>query len=505
MSEAHPTVPRAVTFFEDRAEVVRTASVPVSAGTSRVVLSGVSLFIDDRSLQARIGTDGVDVVSARVVRRYVGGPQDDLSALVDRLTEMEAEQARAISRRDRAESLLETWIDAIGQAPSLSGEAPRRWADAGARVVEKTGEEVGATVEAQLSAQEAAQATAHARSVLTAARAPSPVYVAEVEVQLRAAQPVTVDMELTYRTPAALWRPEHLVRLVHTDQGAMLELTTLATSWQITGEDWRGVRALFSTARPASAASPPPLRDDVVRSRKKTDDERNHVHVESRDLAIDAVRAQGGVAAEMMGVDDGGVPVTLEADGPTDLPSTGEPHRVVVQSLRLPVEVRRVVYPEIAPAAHYAVKGLLRSPRPLLAGPAHIARESSFVGRTRVDFVAAGEPLELGVGPDEGVRVRREIKVVRDRSAVLGNQTITRRVFVFLSNLSDERRTVHVVERVPVSEIDAVKTKVTESHGWVWDQRDGFLSMDVELGPRETRELELAWEVRAGSDVVLPF
>ena len=204
-------------------------------------------------------------------------------------------------------------------------------------------------------------------------------------------------------------------------------------------------------------------------------------------------------------VDDGGVPVTLEASGLIDLPSTGEPHRIVVRSLSLPVDVRRVLYPELGGCAHYAVKGVLRSADPLLAGPAHVARENSFVGRTRVDFVAAGEPFELGVGPDEGIRVRREVKMEREKTAVLGTQTITRSVFVFVSNLSDERRSVFVVERVPVSEVEAVKVRVVESRGWSWDERDGFLSMELDLGPRETRELELTWEARAGADVVLPF
>ncbi len=507
-----PSTPRRVTFFEDRAEVVRTSTVSLSSGVSRVRIEGVSLFVDDRSVQVRVSTDGVEVLAARVVRVRVAEPDDpaqDLHAAVQQADDAHRGSVQAAARTKaslaRSRALLAAWLTSVTRAPTLSGDLRGQWAEAGQSVLEQGASLSARSSEAHWQTTQTAKARAHARDLLAAARAESTEFVAEIEVQLDTEVAGDIEIQLTYRTPAALWRPEHLLRLVQVDGADSLHWTMMATSWQITGEDWTGVEARYSTARPASAAGAPRLRDDVLHARRKSDEERKSVHVESRDMSVETARAHGRGAAEMMGVDDGGTPVLLHSPGAVDLPSTGEPHRVSVGEQEIPVTVRRVLYPELGAVAHFAARGVLTGGHSMLAGPAHIARGGSFVGRTRVDFTAVGEPFEIGMGPDDGVRVRRKLKNERERTAVLGTQTITRRVFVFVSNLSDDARALHVVERVPVSEIDAVKVRVTDAVGWEWDQRDGFLSRDVHLKGRETREFELAWEVKAGSDVVLPF
>jgi hypothetical protein len=127
------------------------------------------------------------------------------------------------------------------------------------------------------------------------------------------------------------------------------------------------------------------------------------------------------------------------------------------------------------------------------------------VGRGKVDFVAPGDALELGFGPDDGVRARRRSHDERDAQAFTGTQRLRRHVTVHLSNLSGEPRTVRVVERVPVSELESLAVSLVKAEGWRHDARDGFLQCDVELPPRGTRSLQLAWELKASSGAVLPF
>jgi hypothetical protein len=74
-----------------------------------------------------------------------------------------------------------------------------------------------------------------------------------------------------------------------------------------------------------------------------------------------------------------------------------------------------------------------------------------------------------------------------------------------VSNLGGEPRAVRVSERYPVSEIERVEITLLSSKGAVRDERDGFAHFDVELGPRSTTELELAYRIEAASNVVLPF
>jgi hypothetical protein len=127
------------------------------------------------------------------------------------------------------------------------------------------------------------------------------------------------------------------------------------------------------------------------------------------------------------------------------------------------------------------------------------------VGRAKIGYVGKGDAFEIGLGADDGVRVRREQTEQRETGSVMGTQKIRREVSVYLSNLSTEPRRVLVTERVPVSEIEDVEITVLDAGGFRADGKDGMLRREVELGPQATATLALTYEIRAGSKVVLPF
>lgn len=327
-----------------------------------------------------------------------------------------------------------------------------------------------------------------------------------IEVQIEAAEARSLEIELTYRVACALWRPEHVARLgAASEGGESVEIVTWATAWQRTGEDWSDVRARFSTARPARSATPPVIADDVLVARRKTEQERRQVRVEARDQAIVLAGLDRGARAldEMPGVEDAGEPLTFEPPERVSLVSNGRPFRVEVARRVLAAKVDRVVFPEIAPSAHLRATLTLSTGGPLLAGPVRVARGQSLVGRSKVSYIGAGEPFELGFGSDDGVRVRRAQDEERD-TALLGAQRLRRTVRVYLSNLSGEVKRALVTERVPVSEIDDVEVTIIEAAGFQLDN-DGFARTEVSLGPRATQTLKLIYEIKASSKVVMPF
>ena len=55
-----------VTFFEDRAEVVRQAAVMLLRGSQWIALAGVSPFVDERTVAARVAMGSATVNAARV-------------------------------------------------------------------------------------------------------------------------------------------------------------------------------------------------------------------------------------------------------------------------------------------------------------------------------------------------------------------------------------------------------------------------------------------------------
>lgn len=525
MSEDHTeSRARAVTLFEDRAEVVREARVELAAGAAWFALGGVSPFVDERSVQARLvgAGAGARVISARVrwrahLEKALG--REEIEALTAEAREHERRAVtagRALDRAQRAEArarrMRAAWIAAAGAAPQGACQALASWRE-GLRAVEAASSAALGAAASALEAQESA-ARAHdtARARLAQGSVLHPRHEAVIEVEVHADEPGAATVEVTYRVPCALWRAEHLVRLTAPTppqgQSAPVEVVTIATAWQRTGERWEDVEARFSTARPARAASPPLLADDMLQSRRKTDEERRRIDVALRDQSVEAAGLDRGTRAvdEMPGVDDGGEPVQLAPKSHVTIPGDGRPFRVEVSRTTLQAKIERVVFPEIAPVAHLRATATLAKAGPLLAGPVRVARGQSLVGRAKIGFVGKGEPFEIGLGLDDGVRVRREkIEVERDTTAVIGTQKIKRRVCLFLSNLGHEPKRVLVTERLPVSEIEDVTITLTEPGGFLHEVKDGFLRREVEMGPHETAELTIGYEIRAAAKVVLPF
>ncbi|WP_394828773.1 DUF4139 domain-containing protein [Pendulispora albinea] len=525
ISEVHATIARTVTFFEDRAEIVRTAHATLRPGAAWIVFSGVTPFIDERSVQVRLLEGEGRVLAARVKRRVhheetLG--REELDALEAELRQADRRLAeanegieRARARGEMTRELLERWAAGLSGVPrGLRENGQGRavvdaWRGAYDTLVRAEADVLAAADAAWSLKLRAEDEVAHAASRLQNGSERHVRHEALVQVRVEASSAGPALFEITYRTPGALWRPEHVARFGHGQGDARegsLDLLTWATVWQRTGEDWRSVEVRLSTARPAQHAVPPLLDDDRIATRRKSDAERKRTVVEGREQEILSAAIAGGRTDvdQMPGVDDGGLPLVYEARSRADLYSDGRPARLEIAQVRLPARVELVAYPELAEVAHLRATATLSEGGPLLAGPVHVHYEGTAAGRARTRFVGKGEAFELGLGTDDAVRVRREVEKDDDTSAILGTQKRKRTVNVWLSNLGRDPKRVRVTERVPVSEIEGLEIDVATGQGWHIDPRDGFATYDLELAGDATRKLTLVYELRASSKIVLP-
>jgi uncharacterized protein (TIGR02231 family) len=518
---ATESLARRVTFYEDRAEVLRTVTVRVSAGRSEPWIAGLSALVDDGSLRVRVITGTATVVAAAVARRA----RHEAVLSPDTLAKLEGERDEALTEhqrisreitrleaeRSRVDGLASRWNEALARVPLALAEPSVTESWIGSyRAVRARSEALSHELDrARRALSDADRIVRRTARALELGRREEPVIRGFARVQLDAQQAGEIALELRYRVPCALWRPEHAARLARDGESSRgrVAWTTAAVLWQRTGERWTDVEVRFSTARPARAASAPLLREDTLAWRRKTDAERQRVVVDAREQAVAIAGLDRGAreVGEMPGVDDGGEPVMLAADAPVTIASNGQPVRVELSTVELDATVDRVLYPERGVAPHLRATMAWRGASPLLAGPVRVAREGSTVGRGRAGFVGQGEPFELGFGTDDGVRARRRVDETRETGALLGAQKVKRVVRVFLSNSGSQARAVRLLERIPVSELAEVEVQLGLHEGWSHRASDGMLERVVELGPREAREVRFEYELRASSKVELPF
>ena len=558
----------AVTLFEDRAHVVRRASVSVVRGTSRLRIAGVAPVIVDKSVCAlvldasegrareegapgngtRASAKGVRVVDVRVHRTRATpehGRSQGSRALDEAWRALEREKSTLADRRGLIELELEA-LDALAQTTVEEIAEDAAWARAQAD-----------KWQTQLDALDARERALRAemRGILLAERevaermqwlgerrhrqtgragqgggngasttGPGIALACELDVLLQADEDCEFELQLDYLVPGACWRPYHRIRLLpgqagghgghgdHGDHGGghdqgAVEVRSEGCIWQHTGEDWNDVVLSVSTQRSSLGHTPPLLSEDRLQTQRRTAEtiaEVREVEIDAIDVREPREQAPSSPLPGVPGVDDGGETVTLRARHRATVPSDGAPYRFELFRFRGDCATELVVAPEIESAVILRTVQHNRAERPLLAGPVDLIRSAGLAGRTKLLYVAPGEPFELGWGPDPALRVYRRQERLEDESRVLSSWTTQRyKIVIRLSNLGDGDKQVRVQERVPVSEIEKVQITIDEagtSDGASVDEH-GIVSWRVDVAAYGHCEVVLRYDVRKHDDV----
>lgn len=492
-----------LTFFEDRAQVRRSQRFQVQQGRSTLVWSELSPVLDDASVQVRCLLPDVQVLATRIKRQVCSQEESVSERCLRELRNCEAEcrqvagELEVVQVRARELSaLFPQWLGALLQSGRVE---PEVWDEDYGQLVAEWEQTLAHQLDLERRQSELHEELASRRLRAEAVREPR--HEARLEILVESPRQGEAEFQLSYRTPCALWRPEHTARLAD----GQVELSMVGVLWQNTGETWQQAQAELSTARPSQPAAAPALRDDVLTLRPKTEEEKKNVLVAVREQAIGDA---GLGAGEMPGVDDGGEVLCFALGEPADLPSDGRPVRVPIATTTLPCAVTRIAYPELSEGVYVRARlnhdGFGRG-WPLLAGPARLTSGQVLVGRAGVDLVMPGEIFELGFGLDDRLRVRRAQQVQRETVPVIGTQKLTFSVTVTVSNLSNETVTLLVRERIPVSELpDLIKVVWLQPRELQPDD-DGFLEWPLEMAPNSHREVQLEYRVEASARVRLPW
>ncbi|MCC7540278.1 MAG: mucoidy inhibitor MuiA family protein, partial [Deltaproteobacteria bacterium] len=479
-----------VTVLEDRAHVRREGAARLPAGLSRLRLDGVAPVLADKTLD--VGVTGGTLAGARVRRHAIRQRSErpevlaELESKIERLARDQAERQDAVERIsteqrgiDRVTSLT---LGDIAHDVAWGKEEAAVW---GARL-DAVGARLVALRETRLDLQreidDLGETLAHLRSQWAAADQPTSVVTCALELEVVLEQESEAQLRVEYVVPCAAWRPFHTAELV---EGATTRVrwSTDGCVWQRTGEDWADVEILFSTERPSLGTEPPRLVSDVVRAVRK-----GPVVIEAREQEITQAGLGAGAPGRRLvpGIDDGGEVLLLGGRARTTVPSDGRPYRVPLSEMESDCELESVCVADLAAAVLVKTTQTNTASAPILAGPCDLVRESGPIGRTTTQFIAPGERFALGWGPDGDLRVSRDTERREEEPGVLTSWITTHHtVKVQISNLGPSAKVVHVTERVPVSEIEAVKVlfepkSTTDAKD---PDKDGFVRWTLRIPP----------------------
>lgn len=510
----------AVTVFSDRAQVTRHASVALKPGMNLVNFDEMPQLMMEESVRAegkgtgRARIAGISVKKVfldRTRAKRVRELEDEILQLTRKVESVEARRKALAAQKAFIDSIRvgygERISKEIGAGKPITGELDQAMRFVG----ENTGKIEEKIYDAEAERRPLQDRIAALKKELEQNRADVTKEVRSVQVAIEAEREMKFDMELSYLVPQATWVPTYDVRLA--PDGKEAELVYRAQVWQMTGEDWPGVKLTLSTASPATGGGAPelfPWRVSFYEPPRPIP----YLPRAKMEMAAPVYGAAPAAPAEDQSqqaefsaaqVAQGQTSVQFQVVQPVDVTADGSHAQSVIATEKLPVAVGYETVPKLSPRVYLKSTVTNRTAYPLLAGEVSIFNDAVFVGKSQLKTVASGEDFDLYFGSDDQVKVKREAARVKKKGGFIADSSVTYHVDIELQNFKTRPVTVELKDQKPLPGNAEIGVKVEElSLKPAETKEDGTIIWKLELAPGEKRKVsyDIIINYPKGRDIV---
>ncbi|MDX1413545.1 MAG: mucoidy inhibitor MuiA family protein [Candidatus Promineifilaceae bacterium] len=330
----------------------------------------------------------------------------------------------------------------------------------------------------------------------------------QCQVSVEVLVPGDFRPELTYIVQKANWRPLYDIRFEENEMGKQLVIGLIAQISQHTGQSWDNVHLAVSTARPALSQRLPEMNpwyvDELVPHPRPS-------KVRAAAPSLAALSAPAAAEAEpesepsamkqadiaQANIREIGAIVNFDLPGSWDIPSDGSPHKMLLARFSPAPKVDYLAIPRHTDAVFRRAKFVNDSNSNLLIGDAAVFVGNEFVGKTRIEHTAIGQEIELLLGVEEEIVVKRELtRRTVDKRLLRENRVLQYAYEIKLQNLMQQEVTVELQDQLPISKHEQIKIKLERAQPEPSQRNDlNYLEWRLQIMPGEEIVVEYAFTV----------
>jgi uncharacterized protein (TIGR02231 family) len=524
------------TVYSDRASITREAVLDIPAGAHTVSFTGLPTILFADSLRAE-GSASASVKFGAVIYKQVMATQlaapraqelkDTLETLQDQLALLNVEKRALTAKKDFLGSIG-------GQATLRTNEEiaeinlkPDQWSGAAQTLYAGLMDTMTAEVQLDIKVRALNREIQKAQSELNALNADQySSYEVVVPIESDAATRLTID--LSYQVPNASWRPIYDARL-DTETGK-LDLIQYGSVSQTTGEDWKGVKLVLSTAQPQRGTSLPDLTPFWLDLYSEQQFGGLGGAAMERSMSNSVMSAPAAPAMEMadMASDQRAEPVMKKAEfvaaqietggfvseykipGPASVTADGTETKLMVGSFKTESLIQVHIKPQLSTDAFLVSKAKLKGESPVLPGQVSLFRDGAYVGQASIPLLRPDEEHVMFFGTDDQVSVKRKVlkDVKSDAGMIVRENTQERRFITEVMNLHTKPVQIVVKETVPTGRNEKIRSEILKDEttgGYEEDSANikGLLRWEFPLEPKAKKDVKLGWKVNWPKDTNL--
>jgi hypothetical protein len=182
---------------------------------------------------------------------------------------------------------------------------------------------------------------------------------------------------------------------------------------------------------------------------------------------------------------------------PYTIPSDGKNHQVGVQEQELVSSYKYYCTPKLDLDAFLFAQVTGWEGLNLLAGPAYIYFEGTYVGESLLDLAGVGDTLDISLGRDQGVTVQRtKRKDFSQRQVVGGKRVESVGWEIAVRNNKAQAIDLVITDQYPLAARSEIEVKLDEAGGAAVNTEKGFLTWKVKVEPRTNQKWSFGYSVK---------
>lgn len=505
---------KAATVYFNGAELTQTASLNLPAGATEVVLSNVADYVDESSV--RIGApESATILSVQFTRDYLSEaePAADtprLAKVRDSIAILRKEVLKLSTTRATETmtlELLDKTNRMYGQQTGLSVAELTKMVEYYKVKRNESALAIDALVARE---QKINERIALLQQKLDASPAPVAQRTSRGKLVLQVMTSVAgiVPLEITYMTQNASWQPFYDLRAEST--ATPISLMYKAQVVQQTGIDWKKVKLTLSSGVPSQNNQAPLLQAWMLRYGVAMPYSNNNVVYNKLQGRSPGLEVQSASVYKEESVDkyttvtENQLSISFDIDLPYDILSNGKTHSVSMKELQLPATYKHYTVPKMETAAFLMAELNDYSKFNLLPGEANIIFENMYIGKTYIDPNQTTDTLNLSMGRDRRISVKRE--KVAEKSGTKFLSATREQTFTYDITLRNNKKdAVHLMvkDQYPISTDKEVEVELLQSDKAKVNAETGILTWEVDLKPGETKKIRLSYRVKHPKDKVM--
>ena len=499
-----PSKVQKVTVFLSGAQVTRTAMVNINPGTTDLVFTDISPEIEAQSLQ--VHADGAfTILSVR----------SELNYLSDQVKTREVQDIEAMQKQLQDKINLQNNLLSIYQTEESTlmknqfVKAENQTLD-----VTKLKEALDFQTERLTSIKEKELAINNQLAELNSQYQKYYSQISEINQRQSASTGniiVTVSSKTALQAPFSLsyivrsagWYPSYDIRAKNVK--SPLNISYMAHISQTTGEEWKNVKLTLSTGNLSVNSNKPELYPfylnlpvKAVAGGPASGSMAEVVVTSARGYKVD--KKDGTEPLEVTQAEhqtnfDFAIenPYTVQTDGKVCIAQINE------------VEVKATYQYYVAPKMNTNVFLTAKitdwNKYNFLSGNANLFFEGTYIGVSRINTEAVNDTLNLSLGVERGVIVKRILqKDLSEKQTFGANKKETRDWLIAVKNRKNQPISLLVEDQVPVSQNSSIGVEVLEASGVKPDEQTGKVSWTLLLNPQDEKKVQLKYVVKYPKD-----